>query len=91
MVDEDGKPIEGGEILAWDEWWINHHVTTTKPDGSFELYSEYSFYHWMISGPLFERVRGDMKPDTALIGKDGIPTIRLGTFELKRVNIPTLQ
>jgi hypothetical protein len=90
MVDEDENPIEGGEILAWDAPWINHHVTTTKPDGTFELYSEYFFYHWMISAPFFERVRGEMNPDKAAIGSDGIPTIDLGQLKLKRVDIPEL-
>ena len=90
LVDEDGKPLEGGGILAWDEWWINHHVTSTKPDGTFELYSEYKFYHWMVSATLHEMKRADMKPDTAIVGADGIPTIRLGTVELKRLNIPAL-
>ncbi len=90
LVDEDGKPIDGGGILAWDEWWINHHVTSTKPDGTFELYSEYRFYHWMVSSTLHEMIRKDINPDTAYTGKDGIPTIRLGTIELKRLNIPAL-
>ena len=90
MVDSDDQPIEGGEILAWDEAWINHHVTTTKADGTFELYSEYSFYHWMISAPFFDRVRGDMNPNEAVTGTDGIPTIDLGILELERVDVPVL-
>jgi hypothetical protein len=90
LIDEDGNPLEGGGILAWDEWWINHHVTSTKPDGTFELYSEYKFYHWMVSATLHEMKREEMKPDTAIIGPDGIPTIRLGTITLKRLNIPAL-
>ena len=91
MVNEDGEPIEGGEILAWDEWWVNHHVTTTKPDGTFELYSEYSFYHWMVAGPLYDRIRGDYKPDTASIGSDGIPTLKMGTITLKKLNVSAVQ
>lgn len=90
LIDEDGKPIDGGGVLAWDEWWINHHVTSTKPDGSFELYSEYKFYHWMVSSTLHEMIRADMNPDTAIVNADGIPTIRLGTIELKRLKIPSL-
>jgi hypothetical protein len=90
MVDNDDNPIEGGEILAWDASWINHHVTTTKADGTFELYSEYEFYHWMVSAPFFDRVRGDMNPSVAYVGADGIPTISLGTLQIERVDIPEL-
>lgn len=90
MVDGDGRPLEGGGILAWDRWWIDHHVTSTRPDGTFELYSEYKFYHWMVSATLHEMKTADMDPDTAKIGADGVPTIRLGTIVLKRLNIPAL-
>ncbi len=90
MIDEDENPIEGGEILAWDAPWINHHVTTTKPDGTFELYSEYAFHHWMVSAPFFERVRDNMNPENAEVGPDGIPTFDIGTIQLNKVDIPEL-
>jgi hypothetical protein len=90
LLDEDGNPLEGGGALAWDQWWINHHFTTTKPDGSFELYSEYPFYHWMVSASRHEMIRKDCKPDTAFIAGNGIPTIRLGEIRLKRLDIPEL-
>jgi len=90
LVDEDGKPLEGGGILAWDEWWVNHHVTSTKPDGTFELYSEYTFYHYMITSTLHELKRADIKFDTAFVSPDGIPTVRLGTIQLKKLNIKAL-
>lgn len=90
LVDESDRPLEGGGALAWDEWWINHHFTTTLPDGTFELYSEYKFYHWMVSATLHEMIRTDCNPDTAFTGPDSIPTIRLGTIKLRRLNIPSL-
>jgi hypothetical protein len=90
MVDVDGLPIEGGEILAWDAQWINHHVTTSKADGTFELYSEYAFHHWMVSASLFERIRKNMNPENAVSGPDGIPTFNLGTIQLDKVDIPEL-
>jgi len=90
LTDFEGTPLEGAGILAWDEWWINHHFTTTKPDGTFELYSEYAFYHWMVSASRHEMIRNDCDPNKAIKGKDGIPTIDLGTIRLRRLDIPEL-
>jgi Cellulase (glycosyl hydrolase family 5) len=90
LLDEDGNPLNGGGALAWDDWWVNHHFTTTKPDGYFELYSEYPFYHWMVSASRYEMIRKDCKPDTAHRGADGIPTIRLGEIRLRKLDIPEL-
>ncbi|MBL0095256.1 MAG: cellulase family glycosylhydrolase [Bacteroidetes bacterium] len=86
LLDEDGRPLEGGGILAWDEWWVNHYFSTTKADGSFELYSDYKFYHFMVSSNLYEMIRADIKPDTAQI-VGGIPTINLGEFRLKKLKL----
>ena len=44
----------------------------------------------MISAPFFDRVRGDMNPNEAVQGTDGIPTIDLGILELERVDVPVL-
>lgn len=90
LTDRDGNPLEGAGVLAWDEHWVNHHFTTTRPDGSFELYSEYPFHHWMVSATRHEMIRKDCQPDTAFRAKDGIPTVRLGTIRLKRLDIPGL-
>lgn len=86
LLEMDGTPIEGGGILAWDEWWVNHYFTTTKPDGSFELYSDYPFYHFMVSSTLHEMIRKDIKPQNAKI-VDGIPTIELGEFRLMELDL----
>jgi hypothetical protein len=80
LVDRNGNGIEGGGILAWDQWWVNHYFTTSRPDGTFALYSNYPFYHWMASPTNFNMVRADIKPDTAQV-VDGIPTINLGELE----------
>jgi len=84
LIDENGNAIGGGGILAWDEWWINHYFTTSRPDGTFQLFSNYSFYHWMVSSTLNEMIRGDINPKNA-ISVNGIPTIDVGTIQLKKV------
>lgn len=87
LIDEDGNPINYGGILAWDQWFVNHYFTTSKPDGSFELYSDYPFYHWMISSTMHDMIRGDINPDTSKINQSGIPSIDLGNLKLKKTNI----
>lgn len=85
LVDEDGNPLKAGGILAWDEYWINHYFSTTKPDGSFAIYSNYKFYHWMVSALEHEMIRQDCSFDTSKV-VDGIPTVNLGTLTLKEVD-----
>lgn len=85
VVDGKGNPIEGAGILAWDEPYINHHFTTTKADGTFELFSEYKFYHWMVSALDHERGFNHLDPSTAVqMG----PTLTqdLGDVTIKRVS-----
>jgi hypothetical protein len=45
----------------------------------------------MIAGPLYDRIRGDFKPDTAIIGNDGIPTLKMGTITLKKLEVSAVQ
>ena len=86
MYDMDEQPIEGGVVLAWNQWWSHSYHTITKKDGSFELYSSYPFYHWMASSTLHSMVRGDFIPDSAkFIGN--IPTINIGKLKLKSLNL----
>lgn len=85
LVDNDDKPIEGGALLAWNEWWSNSYHTITKPDGSFELLSNFPIYHWMASATLYSMVRSDVDPKKAKPGKDNIPTLDIGTLKLKRL------
>lgn len=84
VVDGDGNPIEGAGILAWDEPYINHHFTTTKADGTFELFSEYKFYHWMVSALEHERGFNHLDPSTATL-QNGTLTQDLGQVTIKKV------
>ena len=86
LIDKEGKGLDGGGILAWDEWWVNHYFTTSNPDGTFELYSSYPFYHWMASSTLHEMIRSDIDPNSAKI-INGIPTIDIGTLVLDKLDL----
>ena len=85
IVDEEGRPVPGATILAWNQWWSSSYTYITKADGSFHLTSDYPFYHWMASGPYHNRIKEDIDPASAMI-KDGIPTLNLGTLVLSRID-----
>jgi len=59
LVDKDDKPIEGGVILAWNQWFGKSFHTFSKKDGSFELRGNFKFYHWIASATLMSSMRGD--------------------------------
>ena len=86
MVDESENPIDGAVVLAWDEWWINHYFTTSKSDGTFEIYSDYDFYHWMVSPTYYNMIRDDIRPDTARL-ENGIKTINLGEIKFNKIDL----
>jgi hypothetical protein len=81
LLDARNKPIEGGVILAWNEWWTTSYHTITKADGTFELTSHYKFYHWIASACGYSMTRNELNPDTAKI-MNGIPTIQLGEISI---------
>jgi hypothetical protein len=84
LVDENNKPIVGGVILAWNEWWTHSYHTITKEDGSFELTSHYPFYHWIASACGYSMVRNEIDPKTAKL-INGIPQIDLGVLEIEKL------
>jgi hypothetical protein len=81
LLDSNQTPIEGGVILAWNEFWSHSYHTITKKDGSFELLSDYPFYHWMASATEYSTVRGEIDPNTAA-PINGIPTINLKDLKI---------
>lgn len=87
LESESGEPIEGGVILAWNQYWSSSFHTVTKKDGSFELLGPFPFYHWMASASLFTMVRGDCLPDTARIENTTIPTMDLGVIKLNKLTL----
>lgn len=89
LKDKNGNPIEGGVILAWNEFWSHSYHTVSRADGSFELLGNFPFYHWMASATQYTMVRGELKPDTATMHGDNIPTISLG--EVKIETLPFLR
>jgi hypothetical protein len=85
LIDENGNPIEGGLVLAWNEWWSSSYHTVSKKDGTFELLGTFPFYHWMASATEYSRIRGELKPDTAKITFDTIPTMNIGNVGLNKL------
>ncbi len=86
LHDEEGKPLQGGVILVWNEYWSHSYHTITKPDGSFELLGDFPFYHWMASASSYSMIRADVLPDTAKKFADGIPTMNIGSLKVAKLS-----
>lgn len=87
LVDSTGMPIEGGVVMAWNQYWSSSYHTVTKEDGSFELLGTFPFYHWMVSSTMHTMKRGECLPDTARINESKIPTMNLGVIELDTLRL----
>jgi len=87
IIDEQGKPIEGAIILAWNEDWVHSFHSVSKDDGSFEVYSKYPFFHWRLSATDFSMTGGDFKPDLNNKDKNGTIYYDLGEIKLTRLGL----
>ena len=86
LIDEDGLPIEGGVVLAWNEYFSHSYHTVSRSDGTFELYGDMYFYHWIASAIGHEVQRGDITPSAFYTQANGIPAFRLGSVRLPRLS-----
>lgn len=87
LVDENNKPIQGGVVLGWNQYWLHSYHTITKPDGSFELLGDFKFYHWIASAVGKTAIRGEINPDSAKINPiNKIPTLNLGLLKVKQLD-----
>jgi len=87
LKDMNNIPIQGGIFLAWNQSWSHSYHTIIKEDGSFELLSDFPFYHWIASATLYSMTRGEILPETAKKYNDSIPTINIGTLKLEKLAI----
>lgn len=87
LIDESHKPIQGSVVLAWNQNWSHSYHTITKADGSFELYGDFPFYHWIASASRYTMVRAEISPDSAKTSKDNIPSINIGKLKLSKLNL----
>lgn len=83
LLDENNIPIEGGIILAWNEYWTHSYHTITKDDGSFELLGSYPFYHWMASATKYTMIRDEINPLDAQMTDDSIKTLSINKLIVK--------
>lgn len=87
VVDQGRNPVEGAVILGWNEHWSSSYYTISKADGSFELFGDFRFHHWMISATRRAMVRGDVQPGAFLTGSDGVAEYYLGEFVLEDLHL----
>jgi len=86
LVDEHGNPIEGGVILAWNEWWSSSYHTITKNDGTFKLKGTFPFFHWIASATRYSVVRGDIHPDQSQKSDNNTPVYDLGELMIEKLS-----
>jgi len=86
LVDDKNNPIEGGIIVAWDKTWKDLYHTISKADGSFELFGNFPFYHWMASANAYTMVRGESLPSIAKRDSNGTLTIDLGNLKIIKLS-----
>ena len=80
---ETGEPIEGGGVVAWDQYCGKSNITFSKPDGSFILYGNYKLYHSIASATMMDAQRQEFDWDKVVISNEnGVPTYNLGTIKL---------
>ncbi|MFT3884506.1 MAG: cellulase family glycosylhydrolase [Flavobacteriales bacterium] len=87
IVDEDRRPVEGAVILGWNEHWTRSYYTISKADGSFELYGDLRFHHWMASATRRAMTRGDIQPGAFLTGSNGVAGYYLGELALEDLHL----
>jgi hypothetical protein len=87
LLDANRKPIEGGVILGWNEYWTRSYYTKSRADGSFELYGDFRFHHWMVSATRYSMERGDCQPGAFYTGADSVPAYYLGELTLDHMHL----
>jgi hypothetical protein len=60
LLDEEGRGIDDGVIMAWSQWWDKLANTVTRPDGTFELVTDIPLAHWTMSAPGRIRIHGEV-------------------------------
>jgi len=85
LLNEQGGPVEGGVILAWNQDYSHSYHTTTGADGSFELLGDLYFHHWIASAIGYSMIRGDCSPGSYRRGSDSIPDLYMGDLIVKRL------
>ena len=87
LTDMEGKPIEGGVVIAWNEFWSSSYHTVSGADGSFQLRGDFYFHHWMATATRYNWVRGDCNPNSFLTGSANIPEYSLGDLRLEPIGL----
>jgi hypothetical protein len=83
LVDEMDRPIAGGVVIGWNEYFSHSYHTTSRADGRFNLKGDFHFYHWMASATCHAMVRDGCHPGSFLARTPGgIPEFHAGRLRL---------
>jgi hypothetical protein len=87
LLDMEGRPIEGGVVLAWNRNFTHSYHTTTGPDGSFELKGDMLFHHWTASALEHETLISDVHPSAFRRDAEGTASFSLGELRLEGLGL----
>ena len=87
LLDDQGRPIEGGVVIGWNEHWTRSYHTVSKHDGTFFLRGDLYFHHWMATATRYSWVRNDVSPSSYLTLSHGIPEMYLGDLRLEPLSL----
>ncbi len=86
IVDNSDRPIVGAVVMGWIDDWSKAVHTVTKKDGTFELYSNFAFGHWIASATNYSTLRENFwDPSQMHIAADSVKTYELGKLKLKKL------
>lgn len=87
ILDENDKPIEGAIIMGWSKDWTKIVSTVSKKDGTFEVYSNFPFGHWIASATHYNTLREGFWHDhqKQLDSTTNVTNYDLGRLKFKKV------
>jgi hypothetical protein len=82
------KPIEEGAIVGWNNGFSKSYITFSKADGSFELYGNFKFYHYIFSASLMTAHREDFDWDGRADTTSLPQSLDMGVILLEDLDLP---
>lgn len=85
LVDQEGHPLEGGVVIAFNRDYTHSYHTTSRADGHFELKGDMHFHHWMASALEHSTLMEDLAPSAFMRDSLGVFSFHLGELQLDRI------
>jgi hypothetical protein len=87
LVDAQGRPLEGGVVIAFNRHYTHSYHTISRSDGSFELKGDMHFHHWMASALEHSTLMEDLSPSAFRRDRTGVFSLHLGDLQLEHLGL----